>query len=76
MMKSGTLSSAFVPRDLGKPTTIVALPLDGSAPLHFTHPKDVYFVHVVNSYENASALIMDVVTYDDNPFVKQVRSRR
>jgi len=65
----GTISGAFVPRDIGKPTQVVLLPQDGSKPTVFTHPSDVYFTHVVNTYENASAVICDIVTWAENPFL-------
>ena len=68
VIETAVISKAFQPRDVGKDTRIVLLPLDGSKETIYTFPGDVYFTHVVNTYENGSAVIFDVVAYDSNPF--------
>merc|ERR1719198_2489378 len=50
---------------------MIVLPLNGSTPRVYRFPGDVYYTHVVNAYENDTALTFDVVAYDDNPFLEQ-----
>lgn len=68
MMNGGTIAPAFKPQDKGKDTLVMLQPLDGSAPTTFSLPGDVYYTHIANTYENATAVICDIVTYDQNPF--------
>ena len=63
------MSKAFTPEGAGVNTTTVAvLPLDGGAPTEFYVPGVVFYTHVINTYENASAIVMDVIAWRANPF--------
>jgi len=71
MIETSLISKAFKAVDVGRDTRVVLMPLDGSKARVFAIPGDVYFVHVVNCYENATSVILDIGTYDENPFIFQ-----
>lgn len=49
-------------------TPAVLLPLGGGRPLRFELPGDVFFLHAINAYEEADAVVFDVTQYGSNFF--------
>ena len=70
VMTKGDVKDAFKPYHVGTNSTpIVLLPLDGtSEPTTFHLPKDTYFVHAINSFENATSVVFDATAYNYNFF--------
>jgi carotenoid cleavage dioxygenase-like enzyme len=46
-------------------THFVAYPFDGSDPLVFAAPRPFTYNHLVNAYQNQSAIVFDVVSFQD-----------
>jgi len=46
-------------------THFVAYPFDGSDPLVFPAPRPFTYNHLVNAYQNQSAIVFDVVSFQD-----------
>lgn len=64
------MEDAFTFQDVGKPTTVVLLPLDGSEAIKFELPGELYYVHTVNAYETDSSVILDLMGGDVFTFVE------
>ena len=69
LKKGATMSTAFQPRDVGKPTAVKVVPLDGSDPIDFSIPGDIFYTHSMNAYENDTSIIWDFTSWDINPFI-------
>jgi len=67
LMAGKTVDQAFSPQDAGKDTTIVVMPLDSSASATtYTMPGELYYTHVINSFENATHYVLDLAATDEN----------
>ena len=72
--RGATMNTAFQPRDMGKPTTVKVVPLDGSAPIDFSVPGDIFYTHSMNTFENATSITWDFIFFGANPFAGAGRS--
>ena len=69
LMTGGSVGAAFEDYHVGQPTEIVLLPIDGTAEeVRFSLPGDVYFVHAINAFENATSVVFDATAYTSNNF--------
>jgi len=71
------LSAAFQPLEVSKEgleNAFYIVPLDGSPGIVRTVPQEepLWFTHVVNTYENASGVVIDIVQAPGNPFASDL----
>ena len=65
----GTMSKAIKPWNKDRlASSIAVVPLDGSNTIFFYLDKPFWSVHVVNTFENATAITMDVNSYPASPW--------
>merc|ERR1712178_249622 len=74
---TGDMSKAFVEVEVTKPSADNAFhirPLNGSAPFVRPLPVDdrLYYTHVLNTYENATGIVIDIAPGPVNPFSRNV----
>jgi len=71
MMMGGTIVDSF--KDVANKdntTTIMVMPLDGSAAMEFEAPGSIYFTHSINAYETENSVVYDMCSFSENPFVQ------
>jgi len=73
----GSLADAFVEIPLKKPSadnSFLIVPLNGSKPMTRVLPVEdrLYYTHTVNTFENATGIVIDLTTASSNPFTRNL----
>jgi len=70
MMMGGTIVDSFKLTKSDGTTTLMVMPLNGSASVEFKVPGDFFYSHSINSYETNGTIVYDLIMFKQNPFIQ------